>query len=667
MATLGLGRLGNLVAGLALIAGCYQQSSAGYSTIPEPEPEPVTVAGPPGGGMDPQYQPGYVDDNASGGGAEYTDPTGEPSADPSDEQNGTYVMGQVTDGEIDATLDGYGEWVDVDGYGQVWRPYTTVVGVDFTPYETCGSWVWTDWGWTYACDWDWGWLPFHYGRWGWFDDYWAWVPDYEWSPAWVEWRGGGGYTGWRPLAPIVRDHRGGHTGGAGGAGGVIVHDHRHGTGPIIHDHRSAHTKDWQWRFAANTELGKPHIRAHLMKSLAEGIRVTQTLPRPSFHPNMQPVKAEGLMRGRLAVAAQLRAGASPGNGAVMTVGGRGAVGTTAPRGGTTDWRGGAGATRPLPSSTDVDTSSVYAPTYPTYQPPRHSYPANNGGTAQPATANPTYGGLPVEPTTPTPTPPDTHPTAPTYPAQTEPTRTPEPTQPTWTHPSAPVYTPTNPPVTTSPGQPTWTHPSAPIYTPTQPPTTRAPDRYTPPTYTPSTPTYTPPRYNPPTYTPSAPTYSPPRYNPPTYTPAPVHSAPGRRAEYTPTYPSRTYASAYSPPARTYTYSPTRSYSPPARSYSPPARSYSPPARTYTSSYSAPSRSFSAPSRSYTSSYSAPSHSYSAPSHSFSAPSHSSSFSSHSSSFSSHSFSGGGGGHSFSSGGGGHSFSGGGHSGGGHHR
>ena len=56
-----------------------------------------------------------------------------------------------TDGEIDATLAPYGEWVEIEGYGLVWRPYTTAVGVDFTPYETCGSWVWTEWGWTFAC------------------------------------------------------------------------------------------------------------------------------------------------------------------------------------------------------------------------------------------------------------------------------------------------------------------------------------------------------------------------------------------------------------------------------------------------------------------------------------------------------------------------------------
>ena len=68
-------------------------------------------------------------------------------------------MGSVTDTEIDATLQPYGEWIEDPDYGRVWRPYATAVGADFTPYETCGSWVWTTAGWSFQCDWDWGWLP----------------------------------------------------------------------------------------------------------------------------------------------------------------------------------------------------------------------------------------------------------------------------------------------------------------------------------------------------------------------------------------------------------------------------------------------------------------------------------------------------------------------------
>jgi hypothetical protein len=264
-----------LAIALVAFAGCVHQDQS----VDPYFPEPTMVAGPPGGGMDPAWNAGYPAGD-SGNPAAYGDLVA--SADPSDPG---YVMGTVTDVEIDATLEGYGEWVQVDGYGDVWRPYATEVGLDFTPYETCGSWVWTDdWGWVYGCDWEWGWLPFHYGQWGWFDDYWAWVPDYEWSPAWVEWRGGGGYVGWRPQGPIVRDHR------------------HHHNGPIVRDHRTHHAtqSQSQWRFAAYSEFGKRNIRAHLMKNPAEGIAATQLVPRPPIQGTVQPVKAASIMQDRLA-------------------------------------------------------------------------------------------------------------------------------------------------------------------------------------------------------------------------------------------------------------------------------------------------------------------------------------------------------------------------------
>ena len=174
---------------LASAAGCYREVSSpaqpvsyGWST-----PEPTTVAGPPGGGADPGYndqspdQPGYPQgypDGYPGGsippgaGTEYgqqapdaPDATPTPYDDPG-------ATGSVNDSEIDSTLNGYGEWVEDDDYGRIWRPYTTVVGVDFTPYESCGSWIYTDYGWTFSCsDWSWGWLAFHYGNWAWFDDW----------------------------------------------------------------------------------------------------------------------------------------------------------------------------------------------------------------------------------------------------------------------------------------------------------------------------------------------------------------------------------------------------------------------------------------------------------------------------------------------------------------
>jgi len=251
---------------LALLAACGPNVSTDYDTFPEP----VTVAGPPGGEIDPGWgaQPAYADPGGYPDG--YADTTYDQNVEPSSDPNDAgYVMGAVTDDEINSTLAGKGEWVWSDEYGWIWRPHASVVGVDFTPYETCGSWVWTDWGWTFACEWDWGWLPFHYGNWDWFDGGWCWIPDYEWAPAWVDWRYGGGYVGWRPSAPIVRDHRGQHQ-------GPTFHD------PGMHDD--------QWSFVNDNDFGKGHIRPHLYKDLAQGLSVTTPVVKPNIRSTMQPVR-----------------------------------------------------------------------------------------------------------------------------------------------------------------------------------------------------------------------------------------------------------------------------------------------------------------------------------------------------------------------------------------
>jgi hypothetical protein len=47
-------------------------------------------------------------------------------------------------------------------------------------------------------------IVYHYGRW-YYDDYygWIWIPDYDWAPAWVEWRYDDYYIGWAPLPPYA--------------------------------------------------------------------------------------------------------------------------------------------------------------------------------------------------------------------------------------------------------------------------------------------------------------------------------------------------------------------------------------------------------------------------------------------------------------------------------
>lgn len=109
---------------------------------------------------------------------------------------------QPTQQDFQAALDPYGSWLEEPGLGWVWQPSAGVVGPDFVPYVTNGSWSYCDGGWGFVSGWSWGWAPFHYGRWyqhrrlGW-----VWWPSYRWAPAWVDWRLGGGYVGWAPLPP----------------------------------------------------------------------------------------------------------------------------------------------------------------------------------------------------------------------------------------------------------------------------------------------------------------------------------------------------------------------------------------------------------------------------------------------------------------------------------
>ncbi len=308
----------SVLAVLALAAGCYQQDATVYSTFPEP----AQVSGPPGGEIDPAWQQlqyaGDPDGDPAGYGPATEDvaamQTDVPSSDP---QAAGYMMGATNDVEIDTTLDSYGEWIEMEGYGRVWRPYTSAVGLDFTPYESCGTWVWTDdSGWTFACDWDWGWLAFHYGRWGWFEDYWAWQPGYEWSPGAVEWRTGEDVCGWRPLAPTQSSgywDNGhwvdtGHDGGAsGGGGGWQIRDHRDHPGgwSVPTDTKIPALADSHWRFSKRDDFGK-RIKPNVLRTPAEGLRVTRLATKLPMTGNTRAVAAASIMRSRLEVREKMR-------------------------------------------------------------------------------------------------------------------------------------------------------------------------------------------------------------------------------------------------------------------------------------------------------------------------------------------------------------------------
>ncbi len=112
-------------------------------------------------------------------------------------------------------LDGHGQWVSAEGYGNVWAPQ---VDPGWAPYRY-GRWTWVDYyGWTWVSYDSWGWAPYHYGRWFNAPGYgWCWWPGgirerYSWRPALVAFFGFGGHggfgatvgfgnVGWVPLAP----------------------------------------------------------------------------------------------------------------------------------------------------------------------------------------------------------------------------------------------------------------------------------------------------------------------------------------------------------------------------------------------------------------------------------------------------------------------------------
>ncbi len=99
------------------------------------------------------------------------------------------------------TLAPYGEWIRINGDLVVWRP--RVLRRGWSPYSD-GRWVWTEYGWYWDSYEPFGWAVYHYGRWV-YDDYygWIWVPDYQWAPAWVEWRYDDEFIGWAPLPPYA--------------------------------------------------------------------------------------------------------------------------------------------------------------------------------------------------------------------------------------------------------------------------------------------------------------------------------------------------------------------------------------------------------------------------------------------------------------------------------
>jgi FecR protein len=102
-------------------------------------------------------------------------------------------------------LDYYGDWQNVAGYGNAWRPR---VDSGWVPYQH-GQWT-NDYpyGPTWVSSEPWGYAPYHYGRWANVNNQWYWIPDgVNTTPAYAPALVGfvnlndGNQVGWVPLGP----------------------------------------------------------------------------------------------------------------------------------------------------------------------------------------------------------------------------------------------------------------------------------------------------------------------------------------------------------------------------------------------------------------------------------------------------------------------------------
>jgi hypothetical protein len=102
-------------------------------------------------------------------------------------------------------LDYYGDWQNVDGYGNAWRPR---VDAGWVPYQQ-GQWI-NDYpyGPTWVSNEPWGYAPYHYGRWANVGNQWYWIPEAQnttptYAPALVAFvpLDNANQIGWVPLGP----------------------------------------------------------------------------------------------------------------------------------------------------------------------------------------------------------------------------------------------------------------------------------------------------------------------------------------------------------------------------------------------------------------------------------------------------------------------------------
>ncbi len=100
-----------------------------------------------------------------------------------------------------ADLDAYGQWIQTEDLGTVWKPKDAE---GWTPFQS-GRWRWYQTlGYTWVSAETWGWLPYHYGRWMRHGELgWVWTPSSSgvFKPGEVFWMRAPRLVGWGPLAP----------------------------------------------------------------------------------------------------------------------------------------------------------------------------------------------------------------------------------------------------------------------------------------------------------------------------------------------------------------------------------------------------------------------------------------------------------------------------------
>jgi len=118
----------------------------------------------------------------------------------------------------------YGSYMNVAGYGPLWRPYG--VGLGWDPFFD-GAWAfYPGFGYAWVSAYPWGWLPFHFGSWFYLPVYgWCWQPGfgYGYHGGW----GGGPHVVTPPVwfhPPVAPPHA------PGGPGFIAV---GHGPSPIV--------------------------------------------------------------------------------------------------------------------------------------------------------------------------------------------------------------------------------------------------------------------------------------------------------------------------------------------------------------------------------------------------------------------------------------------------